>query len=64
MKKFIILSFLSTNYLLLTAQPTRIALDFDKGWRFQLGDVNGVENISVNEAFWRVYDLLHDWSGD
>ena len=56
------MSFLSTNYLLLTAQPTRIALDFDKGLRFQLGDVNGVENISANDANWRVLDLPKNWS--
>jgi len=62
MKKFIVPLFLSMNYLLLTAQPSRTVLDFDKGWRFHLGDVNGAENVGANDADWRMLDLPHDWS--
>ena len=43
-------------------QPARTVTDFDKGWRFHLGDVPGAENSSANDADWRKLNLPHDWS--
>jgi len=61
-KLFVVLLLLFINQLLLNAQTTRTKFDFDKGWRFHLGDVNGAENMGANDADWRVLDLPHDWS--
>lgn len=61
-KLFFVLLLLFINQSLLNAQSTRTKLDFDKGWRFHLGDVNGAESISTDDADWRVLDLPHDWS--
>jgi beta-galactosidase len=41
---------------------TRSVADFDKGWHFHLGDVNGAENPAMNDNAWRALDLPHDWS--
>jgi beta-galactosidase len=43
------------------AQGRTIA-DFDKGWHFHLGDVNGAELSTFNDANWRNLNLPHDWS--
>ncbi|HVW94584.1 MAG TPA: beta-galactosidase GalB [Mucilaginibacter sp.] len=40
----------------------RTTANFDKGWRFHLGDVDHGENKSMNDAAWRQLDLPHDWS--
>ncbi|NCD71448.1 DUF4982 domain-containing protein [Mucilaginibacter sp. R11] len=44
------------------AQPGRTILDFDKGWRFHLGDLKNAESVSLNDQTWRALDLPHDWS--
>ena len=44
------------------AQTGRQTLDFDKGWRFRLGDDKNVESTSFNDKSWRQLDLPHDWS--
>ncbi|MDB5112477.1 MAG: beta-galactosidase [Mucilaginibacter sp.] len=44
------------------AQQVRSAVNFDKGWRFNLGDVPNGENTDLNDAKWRVLNLPHDWS--
>ena len=36
--------------------------DFDKGWRFYLGDVAGAEKINFKDAGWRELNVPHDWS--
>jgi len=40
----------------------RTVADFDKGWHFHLGDVNGAELTTFNDANWRNLNLPHDWS--
>jgi beta-galactosidase len=40
----------------------RTVADFDKGWHFNLGNLNDGENLSLNDANWRVLNLPHDWS--
>jgi len=44
------------------AQQGRTVADFDKGWRFNLGDVAGAQQSSFTDAGWRVLNLPHDWS--
>ena len=44
------------------AQSPRTRADFDQGWRFNLGDVQGGESQSLNDAGWRQLNLPHDWS--
>lgn len=42
-------------------QP-RSRVDFDKGWRFNLGDTPGAESTGMDDAGWRSLNLPHDWS--
>jgi beta-galactosidase len=44
------------------AQQPRQKLDFDKGWHFNLGAVEGGEKPSLNDSKWRTLNLPHDWS--
>jgi beta-galactosidase len=44
------------------AQQGRQTIDFDKGWRFNLGDVPHAENPATSDAKWRLLSLPHDWS--
>ncbi|MDP9046572.1 MAG: glycoside hydrolase family 2, partial [Bacteroidota bacterium] len=43
-------------------QQGRTVADFDKGWHFHLGDVNGGEKAGVSDGSWRTLNLPHDWS--
>ena len=45
-----------------SAQQARQKLDFDKGWRFNLGDAQDAQNPTLNDAGWRMLNLPHDWS--
>jgi beta-galactosidase len=40
----------------------RVTTDFDRGWRFQLGDLPHGEDPSLSDSTWRALDLPHDWS--
>jgi beta-galactosidase len=44
------------------AQQGRQIQDFDKGWRFNLGDVTHAEEQATSDAKWRSLKLPHDWS--
>jgi beta-galactosidase len=37
-------------------------INFDSGWKFNLGDVNGAQSTGFNDASWRTLNLPHDWS--
>ncbi len=54
-----LISFFTSNAF---SQQPRSTLNFDKDWHFNLGDVPNGENISLNDAGWRVLNLPHDWS--
>jgi beta-galactosidase len=54
----ILLSLINLN----VSGQARSVADFDQGWNFHLGNVNGAENPAVNDAGWRKLDLPHDWS--
>jgi len=67
-KKFaqqVALSFMALVFLFslkVSAQQVRLTTDFDKGWRFYLGDVPNGETAEINDTKWRKLDLPHDWS--
>lgn len=46
----------------LSVTPPRVILDFDRDWRFHLGDIAGAQEPSFDDAGWRRLDLPHDWS--
>jgi beta-galactosidase len=41
---------------------TRQQFDFDAGWKFSPGDVQGAEATAFDDSQWRQLDLPHDWS--
>jgi beta-galactosidase len=44
------------------AQSPRSILNFNKGWKFFLGNDSSAISLNYNDAKWRVLDLPHDWS--
>src|SRR5512143_653309 len=46
----------------LSVTPPRVILDFDRDWRFHLGDIAGAQEPTFDDAGWRRLDLPHDWS--
>ena len=44
-----------------TAQR-RVTTNFDRDWKFQLGDVTDAQDPSLSDSTWRTLDLPHDWS--
>jgi beta-galactosidase len=59
---YLLLVFLVSFIHFTTTAQTRSVADFDKGWHFHLGDVNGAESPVMNDDAWRTLDLPHDWS--
>jgi hypothetical protein len=45
-----------------TQAQTRIVSDFNKGWKFYLGDTATAKEPGFNDAPWRALSLPHDWS--
>jgi len=43
-------------------QHPRQEVDFNKGWKFTLGDQAGWSAAVLNDNTWRTLDLPHDWS--
>lgn len=56
------LTFLSLLLVLGGFSQGRTVADFDKGWSFHLGDVDGGEKTDLNATGWRMLNLPHDWS--
>ncbi|HTX19827.1 MAG TPA: beta-galactosidase GalB [Bacteroidota bacterium] len=54
--------FLATSALSDPGSDSRTTTNFDKSWRFHLGDVANGETPSLDDAQWRALDLPHDWS--
>jgi beta-galactosidase len=44
------------------AQQGRQVINFDNGWRFNLGAVDNGEKNDLNDTKWRSLSLPHDWS--
>ena len=45
-----------------TQEPVRDTIDFNKNWRFVLGDIADAETPSYDDASWRQLNVPHDWS--
>ncbi|MCD2423078.1 DUF4982 domain-containing protein [Niabella pedocola] len=43
-------------------QHPRRVIDFNKGWRFRLGDATSWKDNAFDDKGWRQLDLPHDWS--
>ncbi|MBO9595552.1 MAG: DUF4982 domain-containing protein [Niabella sp.] len=43
-------------------QAPRGVIDFNKGWRFRLGDAASWKEPAFNDSAWRQLNLPHDWS--
>jgi beta-galactosidase len=44
------------------ANPPRMEMLFDEGWKFQLGDAAGAFDPAFDDSSWRSLNLPHDWS--
>jgi beta-galactosidase len=44
------------------SQQTRSVVDFDRGWRFHLGDIPNGNDPATADNSWRQLNLPHDWS--
>ena len=44
------------------APAQRSVIDFDRDWRFHLGDVAGAQEAAFADSGWRTLGLPHDWS--
>ena len=40
----------------------RVIIDFNKGWKFYLGNDSAAINPGYDDSKWRMLDLPHDWS--
>ena len=38
------------------------SVDFNRNWKFNLGDANGAQGVNYNDSAWRQLDLPHDYS--
>jgi beta-galactosidase len=45
-----------------TNENVRSRIDFNEGWKFQLGDNNQANQPDFNDSGWRNLNLPHDWS--
>lgn len=49
-------------FVLFASAQTRSTINFNKDWKFKLGDDSAAKNISFDDADWRTLNLPHDWS--
>lgn len=59
-KKYLYTALLICIFISANAQQ-RVS-DFNKDWRFNLGEVSDAQEISYNDNGWRQLSLPHDWS--
>jgi beta-galactosidase len=57
----ILSSFVSVSFADST-QESRKTENFNKSWKFNLGDVPEGQAVSLDDSQWRTLDLPHDWS--
>lgn len=64
MKKYIYTLFALAISSVLFAQQSssRITTNFDKDWKFFLGDSPKASQANYNDGSWRILDVPHDWS--
>lgn len=58
--KFLVLGFLLLNVY--SIAQVRSVVNFNKGWKFFLGNDRLASNVNYNDAQWRSLNLPHDWS--
>ncbi len=57
-----------TLFLVVCCRPAtagaadRVTVNFDRDWRFHLGEVENGQNAEFNDSSWRLLDVPHDWS--
>ena len=56
------LALLVAGYTPAAAQRPRATLDFDREWRFRLGEVSGAQEVTFDDSGWRSLNVPHDWS--
>ncbi len=44
------------------SNDSRTVLNFDRDWKFNLGDIANAQAPDFNDSGWRTLDLPHDWS--
>lgn len=62
MKKLIMVMIVAACALTTWAATDSRAVNFDKGWRFTLGDSPEYAGGSFNDSGWRSLNLPHDWA--
>lgn len=45
-----------------TTGSNREVINFNRNWKFHLGEVENAQSINVNDADWRKLDIPHDWA--
>jgi beta-galactosidase len=45
-----------------TVGGDRVTINFDRDWRFHLGEVENGQNADFDDTSWRQLDVPHDWS--
>ena len=63
--QFIILNILilfGVSACVFQAEESERKMNFDAGWKFYRGHVEGAENEVFDDSSWRTLDLPHDWS--
>ena len=56
MKKIVFILFVFFSFGL----QARDIINFNEGWKFNLGDIKGAEKAYFKDESWRVLDLPHD----
>lgn len=62
MIKNIYLVFLLSLFVLSCKENNNSGLQFEKNWKFIIGDIEGAEQPPFDDKSWRTVDLPHDWS--
>ncbi|HEY9114310.1 MAG TPA: glycoside hydrolase family 2 TIM barrel-domain containing protein, partial [Bacteroidales bacterium] len=63
MKKFHRFSFIITLLLVFsTLAFSREVVNFNRNWKFHLGDIENAQTTNFNDADWRKLDIPHDWA--
>jgi beta-galactosidase len=50
------------NSVLLSGAQVRTVIDFNKNWKFFLGNDSNSVSLNYNDTKWRMLNLPHDWS--
>ena len=55
-------SFTEPEVVKVSAVKEERETNFNEGWKFNLGDVNGAQNMGYNDAAWKDITIPHDFS--